>query len=81
MNITYLVKSIQNKKLYMRMNTYFALILDIDQDIVDISHLNYTAHTYWTRAGISLIVYDPSTVWLLKFIVDDTPNVKLCQLL
>ena len=54
MDITYLVKSTQNKKLYMRINTCITLILDIDQDRVDISLLKYTAHTYWTRAGISL---------------------------
>ena len=42
------------------MNTYFTLIHDIYQDIVDISHLKYTAHTYWTRAGISLMVYGPA---------------------
>ena len=53
MLISYLVKSTQNKKLYMRMSTYFTLILDIYQDRVDISHFKYTAHTYWTRAGIS----------------------------
>ena len=50
MLISYLVKSTQNKKLYMRMSTYFTLILDIYQDRVDISHFKYTAHTYWTRA-------------------------------